>query len=1056
MTKITGFIAALLFSGSVSAQSPILSIKPGGHTALIKAALVTNDGNYILSAGDDKSVKVWSVESGEVVSEFLGEVGLGSAGVISCIALSPDNKYLAVGGNFGTSMTSVKGLGDVRIYDFQTKKMLALLTDNGMPTYGLAFSPDGKMLATGSSGRTIRLYSTKDFSLKTTIEAHSREVWNICFAGNKKLVSCSLDGTVKLWDVSNGKELSSASLHTGMITRVTASTDGKKIYSAGEDKQIIEYDADLKKTDVTKSSQEVGSLAFSKDETKMLVGGWSTPFMSEVYSKKDGKWKLISAYNGHDQTVAACGFVKDKLLFTAGGLNNEIHLWKYEEDNSGSISFVQQSRKLAGYGQKICGVGCKDTKVGFADYYCSAWRGKADLTQSFDLFTHEIKKIEKQEEQAYGDIMSTLNDLEMTVLSDPEYGLSDAILKVTKGGKKILSILRNEFTGYNHACCTFTKQGKIVSGGTGNIHLYSDKGDLLGEFIGHTGEVIALWVSPDGKRMISGGYDQTIRIWDLTKVSDQPKLLSPDRILPEFKATYKKIFPQYDIETQAGVESIYKALQDNGAMTTISWFLCEPKMYEPIVSIFVGADNEWVMWSNDGYFTSSRKGARYIGFHVNQGSNKEAKFYPFEQFDLKLNRPDIIYERLAIADKEYLDLLIAAHAKRIKRMGIKEEDLSAELHVPEITMTSKSEEVIAKNYQLSFTALDDKYDLDRINVYINDVPVYGKQGISLKGKGMKKSSQNLGIELMPGKNKVQVSVMNAKGAESLKETIHLYYKTAEEKPVLYIVTIGTSKYSDPKYNLTYAAKDAQDLSKLFADAKSANSPYSNVITKTLTNEEVTKENIKTLKATLAAAKPNDVVLLFVAGHGILDDKFDYYFGTHNINFNKPGENGIAYEEIESLLDGIKAIRKLLFMDTCHSGEVDKEDVVAVASTQTEAGTVAFRAVGATVQEKNKSLKKTSELMKELFTDLRRGTGATIISSAGGAEFAMESAEWNNGLFTYCLIHALKDKAADENKDGQVWLSELQKYVTEEVKKLSKGKQVPTARSENLVLDYRIW
>jgi len=189
---------------------------------------------------------------------------------------------------------------------------------------------------------------------------------------------------------------------------------------------------------------------------------------------------------------------------------------------------------------------------------------------------------------------------------------------------------------------------------------------------------------------------------------------------------------------------------------------------------------------------------------------------------------------------------------------------------------------------------------------------------------------------------------------------------------------------------------------------------------------------------------------------LLDEKFDYYFATHNIDFNKPGINGIAYEEIESLLDGIKAIKKLLFMDTCHSGEVDKDDVVAVANTETEQGNVMFRAVGSAVKEKSASLKKTSELMKEMFTDLRRGTGATIISSAGGAEFAMESADWKNGLFTYCILHGLKDKVADANKDGEVWLSELQNYLTEEVRKLSNGKQVPTARSENLVLDYRIW
>lgn len=1055
MKKLSFAILLIILTFICKAQSPILSIKPGGHIALIKSIAITNDSKYILSAGDDKAVKMWSVETGEVVSEFLGEIGIGSAGVISSIALSPDNKYLAVSGNFATNLTSTEGLGDVRIYDFKTKKMIALLKESGMPVYSLAFSPDNKLLATGSSAKKIRIYSIEGFKLKTTIDAHEREIWSICFAGNKNVVSTSFDGKVKLWDAAKGKELKSSALHTGISIRVTASSDGKKIYSAGEDKQIIEYDAELNKVVAFKSSQEISSLAVSADQTKLLIGGWHKPYYCEVYSKKNDKWTLISAYNGHDQAVPACAFIKDKLVVTTGGANNELHCWDYEEAGD-DISIIQKSKRYYGYGQRVCAVGFNNGKVGYADYYCSDYRGKADLTQSFDLFTHEIAKIPASEEKSYGDIMTSFNGMEMKVIGDDEYALSNAILQVFKGKDKKLSILRNEFSGYNHASSTFTKQGKIVSGGTGNIHLYTEKGDLLGEFVGHAGEVIALWVSDDGKRMISGGYDQTMRIWDLTKLADQVKLLTPEQILPPFKPQYEKMFPGVNLNSQKDIEIMYKALQDNGAMTTICWFLCEQKMVEPIASIFIGSDNEWVIWSNDGYFTSSRKGSRYIGFHLNQGMEKEAKFYPFEQFDLKLNRPDIIYERLALADNTYLELLKAAHNKRVKKMGLKEEDLSMELHAPEIVMESKSEEVTVKNYQLSFSAVDDKYNLDRINVYINDVPVYGKGGIALKTKAIRKSKQMLGIELLPGKNKIQVSVLNEKGVESMKETVNVLYKTKEEKPNLYIVTIGTSKYKDANYNLNYAAKDANDISKLFASVNGAQSPYVSVINKTLTDEQVTKESIKQLKITLAEAKLNDVVMIFVAGHGLLDENFNYYFATHSIDFNKPSVNGIAYEEIESLLDGIKAIKKMLFMDTCHSGEVDKDDVVAVTSTQTEEGNVTFRAVGATVKEKNASLKKTSELMKEMFTDLRRGTGATIISSAGGAEFAMESAEWKNGLFTFCLLHGLKDKAADKNNDGQVWLSELQNYVTEEVKSLSKGKQVPTARSENLVLDYRIW
>ena len=96
------------------------------------------------------------------------------------------------------------------------------------------------------------------------------------------------------------------------------------------------------------------------------------------------------------------------------------------------------------------------------------------------------------------------------------------------------------------------------------------------------------------------------------------------------------------------------------------------------------------------------------------------------------------------------------------------------------------------------------------------------------------------------------------------------------------------------------------------------------------------------------------------------------------------------------------------------------------------------------------------MMKELFTDLRRGTGTTVLSSAGGAEFAMESKDWKNGLFTYSLLFGLRNNSADLNEDGIIMLSELQLYVTDRVSKLSHGKQTPTTRIQNITLDYRIW
>ena len=69
---------------------------------------------------------------------------------------------------------------------------------------------------------------------------------------------------------------------------------------------------------------------------------------------------------------------------------------------------------------------------------------------------------------------------------------------------------------------------------------------------------------------------------------------------------------------------------------------------------------------------------------------------------------------------------------------------------------------------------------------------------------------------------------------------------------------------------------------------------------------------------------------------------------------------------------------------------------------------------------------------------------------------MEGADWNNGLFTYCMIKGIQSNEADLNQDGEIWLSELQKYVQQQVSILSNGKQQPTSRIENQTVDFRVW
>jgi hypothetical protein len=469
-----------------------------------------------------------------------------------------------------------------------------------------------------------------------------------------------------------------------------------------------------------------------------------------------------------------------------------------------------------------------------------------------------------------------------------------------------------------------------------------------------------------------------------------------------------------------------------------------------IVQLNVLENGSYIFFTKDNYYMTTPGMKEKINFR------KDVKLFPFEQFDLKYNRPDLVLERLGYADSSTLATYHKAYLKRLKKLGFTEDMLNDDFHLPEIKIENFEyfpAVVDSARLDIDLSIRDVKYKLDRINVFINDVPILGNAGIDLRKENIQEAKRKIKLTLAEGINKIQMCVLNQAGAESYKETVTVTYKPKKvSKANLYLITIGDSQYKDARYNLTYAAKDAEDTKVTFQQ----NSLYQNVFTYTYVDEQVTKANILALKKELAKATRDDVVIITVAGHGVLDQHLDYYLATYDMDFANPSQKGIPYEELEALVDGIAPLKKVLFLDACHSGEVDKEEVEQFAAVNPTSGSIKFRNAGAGIKQKNLGLHSTAQLMSELFNDLRRGTGATVISSAGGAEYAMESDQWKNGLFTYCLLHGLKNKAADLNHDGQIMLSELQQYLRTEVTKLSQGAQQPTSRIENLSMDFRVW
>lgn len=442
-------------------------------------------------------------------------------------------------------------------------------------------------------------------------------------------------------------------------------------------------------------------------------------------------------------------------------------------------------------------------------------------------------------------------------------------------------------------------------------------------------------------------------------------------------------------------------------------------------------------------YASSRRDPKTMAFVY------KSKVLPFEQFDLFANRPDEVLTKTGMADKQYISSVKEAVDKRIRRSG-KSTNLF-QTSLPAVTINGLNElPLIVKQRMLSLpvTAADSAARITALHVLINGVPLYGTKGLTITSPA-KKYATALSLPLSTGKNRIEIIAENEKLVQSAKEVLQIEYEPAEAAtPKFYYIGVGVSQYADSARNLVYAAKDIMDMAAAFREK------YPDAVIHTLTDANATRENLLQLKQWLQQTSVDDNVVISFSGHGLLDKQKDFYFATHKINFKEPQKEGWSFADMQWLLDSIPARNKLLLVDACHSGEVDKDEV----NTSVKKDSVVSKGARSSItgDEPVVGLQNSFALMQELFSDLGNSNGTVMITAAGGRQYALEGVQWNNGVFTYALLRGLKEMKADANNDGAVSISELRNYLFNEVQRLTDGRQQPTTRTENLVNDWSIW
>lgn len=447
-------------------------------------------------------------------------------------------------------------------------------------------------------------------------------------------------------------------------------------------------------------------------------------------------------------------------------------------------------------------------------------------------------------------------------------------------------------------------------------------------------------------------------------------------------------------------------------------------------------NDQYFMVTSDLHYMGSKEFIKNIRFKY------QSEIFSFEQFDAFLNQPHRVLRAFGCKDSSMIRSYETAYKKRMRLLGYKADANLNFSNLPSfqnVVMRDDKENVVSFNV----SANKGRNKLAKLEVYNNATLVH-TENISTEQKS--KFDRQLSFETTSGINRFEFILTDEFGFESPRIT-RFYNNTSNVKPNLYLVVIASEKFQNNKYDLSYAVKDASDMASMMVNSKT----FNKIEVKKMFNQSFTVDSLKSLKTFFSKAGINDVVMIFFAGHGYLDDDLSYYFPTYFTDFSDPKINSVAYKSFETIFQEMKPIRKLMFIDACFSGEVDEEDLYEGEEKKGSDTTRAVLFSGSTFAQST-----ALEMSKAIFSDIRQSSGATVISSAGGTEAAYEGEKWNNGLFTHCVLEGLSNFKADKNSDKKVTLSELQKYVSEEVYKLSDGKQSPTYRMENTVLDYELW
>ncbi|MEG4519925.1 MULTISPECIES: WD40 domain-containing protein [unclassified Microcoleus] len=394
----------------------------------------------------------------------------------------------------GTADTEVNNLVDLALQ----KAVYGAIEFNRLSNFskgvhGVAFSPDGQLIATASLDGAVKLWKPDGTELQTLL-GHTDRVWGVAFSpDNSLLASASADGTVKLWQLDRKARTKALLLRTlknhqwGAIG-VVFSPDGQLIASAGLDRKINLWKRDGTLLKTFKESHAIYAIAFSPDGKVLASGG-----NDKIVTLRNLDGTVLKTLTGHLAHIVSIAFSPDRQIFGSFDGDGTIKLWRSNgtllatlnaDPGIGfDIAFSPDSKTFVSVGQNAT---------------VKLWRKDGTLFATLMGHDGESRGVTYSPD---GKIIASANTDGTVKLWRPE-------------GMPFLTILRQgpQVTGLAVSPVNKT----IVTGNrNGSLNLWDNRGNLLKILKGHRAEVRGLAFSPDGNTIVSASQDNTIKLWSI-------------------------------------------------------------------------------------------------------------------------------------------------------------------------------------------------------------------------------------------------------------------------------------------------------------------------------------------------------------------------------------------------------------------------------------------------------------------------------------------------------------------------------------------------------------